>query len=132
MSREDFEVVQAAWEAANARGIDAMLPHLDPDIEIVPFGAAIEGRSYRGHDSVRRWREEEIDSDWTRFETYAESFEDVNGHLVVFGHWLATGRHSGVELRVPATWVVDVRDGKISRWQTYTDRDEALRDARAG
>jgi ketosteroid isomerase-like protein len=31
-----------------------------------------------------------------------------------------------VELDVKASWVVDVRDGKIIRWQTYTDRDEAL------
>ena len=127
MSREDFEVVQAAW---GDQGLEGIIPHVHRDVEIVPFGAALEGRSYRGHDGVRQWWEEQIEPNWTRFETYAESFEDVNGHIVVFGHWLATGRQSGVELRMPATWVVDVRDGKISRWQTYTDREEALRDAR--
>ena len=129
MSREDFEVVVAAWNR-QAFGVDDLLEHLHADVEIVPFGAAFEGRSYRGHDGVRRWWEEQIEPNWTRFETHAESFDDVNGHLVVFGHWVATGRQSGVELRMPATWVVDVRDGKIARWQTYTDREEALRDAR--
>jgi hypothetical protein len=33
-----------------------------------------------------------------------------------------------VELDIPATWVVEVRDGKITYWQTYTDRDQALRE----
>ena len=127
MSREDFEVVQAAW---GDRGPEEIIPHAHPDVEIVPFGAALEGRSYCGHEGVRQWWEEQIEPNWTRFETHAESFEEVNGHLVVYGHWVATGRQSRVELRMPATWVVDVRDGKISRWQTYTDRDEALRDAR--
>jgi ketosteroid isomerase-like protein len=132
VSQKDFEMVQAAWHGRDQEGVEALIPYLHPDIEIVPFGAAFEGRSYCGHDGVRRWWEEQIDPNWTRFETYAESFEEVNGHLVVFGYWIAIGRQSGVELRMPATWVVDVRDGKISRWQTYTDRDEALRDARAG
>jgi ketosteroid isomerase-like protein len=31
-----------------------------------------------------------------------------------------------VDLETPATWVVEVRDGRIGRWQTYTDRQEAL------
>jgi ketosteroid isomerase-like protein len=35
--------------------------------------------------------------------------------------------HPGVELEVPATWVVEVRDGKIAFWRTFTDRDEAHR-----
>jgi len=130
MSRGDFEVVRAAWEAFSERGREGILEYVHPDIEVIPFGAAMEGRSYFGHAGVRDWWEDEIEPTWETFETHAEAFEDVGGRLIVFGHWVACGRTSGVELHRQATWVVDVRDGKIARWQTYTDREEALRAAR--
>jgi ketosteroid isomerase-like protein len=57
---------------------------------------------------------------------HPDETQAVGERLLVFGHWIARGRESGVELDVRASWVVDVRDGKIIRWQTYTDRDEAL------
>jgi ketosteroid isomerase-like protein len=131
VSREDFEVVRAAWEVANRGRLDDFLDLLHPDVEVIPFGAAMEGRSYRGRAAVRNWREHELDAVWEMFEIHAEDFEDVGDRLVVFGYWVARGRASGVELQRSATWVVDVRDGRIARWQTYTDRDEALRDAAA-
>ena len=30
---------------------------------------------------------------------------------------------------MPATWVIEFRDGLISRWETFTDRAEAHRKA---
>jgi ketosteroid isomerase-like protein len=130
--REDFEVVRTAWEGFSQNRVDDVLRHLHSDVELIPFGAAMEGRSYRGHAGVREWWEHEIEANWETFETHAEDFEQVGDRLVVFGHWVARGRTSGVDLYRRATWVVDVTDGKISRWQTYTDRDEALRAARVG
>ena len=44
------------------------------------------------------------------------------------GHWHARGKESGVVLDIPATWVIEVRDGKMAYWQTYTDHSQALRD----
>ena len=132
MSREDYEVVRSAWDAFCRHSVEDLLNHLQPDVEVVPFGAAMEGKAYHGHAGVRDWWKHEIDANWETFQTYAEGFEDVGGHVVVFGRWVAQGRQSGVELEMPATWVVDIKDGKIARWQTYTDRDEAIRDAQAG
>jgi ketosteroid isomerase-like protein len=31
-----------------------------------------------------------------------------------------------MKLEMPATWVVEVREGKIASWQTFTDRKEAF------
>jgi ketosteroid isomerase-like protein len=129
VSRADFELVQRAWEAGT-QGIQALLPYCDPDIEVIPFGAAMEGRSYRGHAALRDWWEQEIEPNWETFQTHAEDYEQVGERLVVFGRWVARGRNSGIDLEIPATWVVEVKDGKIARWQTYTERAEALRAAR--
>ena len=132
MPREDFEIVRAAWDGFSRNRVEDALRHIHPDVEMIPFGAAMEGRSYHGHAGVRDWWEHQIEASWETFETHAEDFEDVGDRLVVFGHWVARGRTSGVQLYRRATWVVEVMDGKITRWQTYTDRDEALGDARDG
>jgi ketosteroid isomerase-like protein len=126
MSEADFEVIRQAWAAFSSGDVEAQLLFLDPDVEIVPFGASMEGKSYRGHDGVRHWFHHEIDPNWTEFRTIPEEFRRVDHRILVFGQWIASGRTSGVRLNVAATWIVEVQDGKIVRWQTYTDRDEAL------
>ena len=57
-----------------------------------------------------------------------ERFERVGDRLLVTGRWNARGSESGVELDIPATWVVEVRDGKVAYWQTYTDHAQARRE----
>ena len=126
MSEADFEVIRQAWATFSNGDIEGMLDELDPEIEFVPFGAMMEGKSYRGHDGVRDWFRREIEANWTEFQTIPEDFRRVDNKILVFGQWIARGRTSGVHLHVAATWVVEVHDGKITRWQTYTDRDEAL------
>ena len=119
-------MVRAAWSRFGNRDLDGFLELLDADVEAVPFGAAMEGRSYRGHSGIRAWFEE-IYSSWEHFVTQPEEFETVGDQLLVYGRWRAKGRDSGVELDVAATWVVRVRNGKIVHWQTFTERSEALR-----
>jgi ketosteroid isomerase-like protein len=126
MADEDFEVIRKAWAAASRGDVPGTLERLHADIELVPFGAALHGRVYRGHDGFVHWWENETMANWERFEVHPQEFQRVGDHILVFGRWRARGRASGVDLDIPATWVIDVRDGKIARFQTYTDRAEAL------
>ena len=122
---QDFELVREAW--ASARGdIRNSLRFYCEDIEIKPFGATLEGGVYRGHQQVLAWWDNEIVPSWEAFEVIAEDFRRVGNRLLVFGHWRASGRTSGMKLEMPATWVVEVREGKIASWQTFTDRKEAF------
>jgi ketosteroid isomerase-like protein len=123
---EDFELVREAW--ASAKGdIRNSLHFYREDIEVVPFGATLEGAVYRGHEGVVDWWDNEIVPNWEAFETIAEDFQWAGNRLLVFGHWRACARTTGLELEMPATWIVEVREGKIASWQTFTDRAEALR-----
>jgi uncharacterized protein len=125
-AEQDFEVVCKAWAAFGRDEIPAVVALAAEDIEIIPFGAAFQGRAYQGHEGILDWWENEILANWEWFHTLPEEFRAVGDRLLVFGRWRARGRASGVDLDVPATWVVEVRDGKIARWQTFTDRSEAL------
>jgi uncharacterized protein len=126
MAEDDFEVIRQAWAASSRGDITGQLEYLAPDVEIIPFGASMDGRVDCGHQGVRDWWEREIVANWAVFETRPEEFRRAGERILVFGRWVARGRTSGVDLDVAATWIVDVRDGKIVRWQTYTDRAEAL------
>ena len=132
MSDRDFDVIRRAWRASGQKDLAAFARILDPDIVTIPFGAAIEGKSYRGVDAVVGWLRDEIWANWEHFDTVPEEFTRVGDNVLVRGHWRATGKESGVELDIPATWVVEVRNGKIAYWQTYTDHEDALGDLGLG
>jgi ketosteroid isomerase-like protein len=124
----DFEVIRRAWRASGQKDLAALERDLDPDIVTIPFGAAMEGKSYRGVNAVVGWLRDEIWANWEHFDTVPEEFTRVGQRILVTGRWHARGKGSGVELDIPATWVVEVRDGKITYWRTYTDRHQAHRD----
>jgi ketosteroid isomerase-like protein len=121
----EFQVVRDTWDAFSRFDLEGALAGIREDAIIVPFGAAMEGKRYEGHAGVSDWYLNEIRANWEQFDTDAQEFRKVGGRLLVYGRWRARGRDSGVQLDVPATWVVEVRDGRIAAWQTYTDRDEA-------
>jgi ketosteroid isomerase-like protein len=125
---EDFEVVRRVWAAFNRGEQNDVGEYLRPDVVAIPFGAALEGKAYKGRDGVLSWWNDEILVTWEQFEVHPERFERVGDKLLVTGRWKARGIESGVDLDLPATWVIEVRDGQIAYWQTYTDSEQARRD----
>ena len=128
MSQENIDLVRRAFDTFNRRDMTAFLDLLDPDVELVPILAVLEGRVYRGHKEVQRWVEE-LAPDWEFFEVHSEELRDLGDLVLIFGHWRARGRASGVESEQPATWLYEMKGGKVARMHTFTDRDEGLRAA---
>jgi ketosteroid isomerase-like protein len=125
----NITLIKQELEGVNRRDADAMIGPIHPDFEFVPIMAALEGRVYVGAEGVRQWVADMRDH-WEFFECFPEEFYDLGDRVMAFGHWRARGRVSGVEVDgQPATWLAWVEDGLLRRWQTYTDRGEALRAA---
>jgi ketosteroid isomerase-like protein len=129
MSDDDFEVVRRVWAAAGRADPEAMRGDLHPEIVAVPFGADLEGKAYRGPDEVVGWFRDEILSTWEFFRVIPQEFQRVGDRLLVTGRWQARGIESGVDLDIAASWVLELRDGQIVYWHTYTDHAQARRDA---
>ena len=125
MSQDNVEVMERLFRAFNRRDMPAFLDLLDPDVEWVPILGILEGRVYRGHGDVQRWVED-LAVDWEAFEVHYEELRDLGDRVLVFGHWRARGRASGVESEQPGTWLCEIKGGKVVRLQTFTDRAEAL------
>jgi uncharacterized protein len=126
MSKENVEALAAGVQAYNDDDLDALLAVLDVDAELVPVRSLLEGGSYRGHEGVRRFLEE-MGEEWSRFEIHPDAYREAGDSVVLLAHFQLRGRASGVEASTPAAWVVDFRDGKITRLRAYSDQEEALR-----
>ena len=127
MSHDNVELVERLIGAFNRRDMTAFLDLLDPEVEWVPILGVLEGRVYRGHEDVRQWVDDLV-PDWEYFEVSHEELRDLGDRVLIFGHWRARGRASGVESEQPGTWLCEIQGGKVVRLRTFTDRAEALAD----
>ena len=86
---------------------------------------------FRGHEGVRRWRDQTFDIlDEARVE--ADEIVDVNGDgttVLMLLRSTGTARHSGIDVIYEWGSIVTIRDGKLLRAQGYLTWDEALKAA---
>ena len=98
---------------------------LDPDVELVPLRAVLEGGSYHGVEGLRRCLED-MGEDWER-STCAptSSCRSATDRVLVMGESGAReGERGGGRLR--AAWLCYLRAGKVVRVRFYSDREQAL------
>ena len=57
---------------------------------------------------------------------------DVHDELLVVAHFTTQGAQSGIRLDSPMVHLVDFEDGRVRRYRTFTDREQALRAASGG
>lgn len=120
------ELVAAGVDAFNRRDVEASVALMDPDVELVPLRAVLEGTTFHGHDGVREFFER-VDDDWEVFQLEVSEVDDLGPHRVLtLGRLTARGRASGVSVDATGAWVTDVRNGKITRLRFYSDRDQAV------
>jgi ketosteroid isomerase-like protein len=121
----NIELLRDWFVATARRDLTRLLEIASPEIEYVPIMAVLEGRIYRGHEGVARWLKE-LYEHWETFEPIGERFEERGETVIATGCWHARGRASGAPLdNQAATWIVEFRDGRMTRLQTYTSTDEA-------
>jgi uncharacterized protein len=126
MSATDVETIRRGIAALNSGDVDGMASTLDPDVELVPLRAVLDGTSYRGHEGLRRWMDDMIE-DWTRFEIAVDEVRELTpGRLLVRATMRLRGRSSGVALDSPGAWLCDLRGGKVSRIQFFADAESAI------
>jgi ketosteroid isomerase-like protein len=89
-------------------------------------GSPIRG-PYRGHDGLRRWRDDTFDviEDW-RLETDEVIDGDDPDVLVAVHRFVGRTRHTGLPVDFPLACVARFSGGLIIRIDGYRERGEAL------
>jgi ketosteroid isomerase-like protein len=132
MSQENVEVVRRLFEAFQGvwqRGDPGALFDsglLADDAEWIPFRGWPGPQSYRGRDEfVEFW------STWTEdFEGWSVELERLidaaDEQVVGLFHQTATGRGSGVPVKLHFGMLCELENGRVIRMRNYTDPAEAL------
>jgi hypothetical protein len=122
------EAVERIIRAFERGDVEAALAELDPEVEMLPLRAELEGTHYRGHDGYRQVLAD-FEGDWDELRLPPEEIREVGDQVLVTGRMRAKGKKSGVELDVPMAMLYTLRDGKIVRLQSFSDPEEGLRAA---
>jgi ketosteroid isomerase-like protein len=123
------DIAKRAIDAFNRRDVDVMADLTTPDFEWLPaLPGNVEGRGYRGRDGIETYLSEIRDT-WEELRLFGDEFRDLGDRVLVLGRAEGRGRGSGVPVDTSHGFVVELRDGQMSRVRTYLDHDEALRAA---
>jgi ketosteroid isomerase-like protein len=128
MSQENVEIVRRSWQAFADGGLDALMEHVDRDVNWRAIEGALDDvGEMHGADAVRGYLQDWLDT-FEGITTTPTEVIDAGDDLVVAAlHVTGRARLSGIETELRYAVVYTVRDGKITRGREYADRDEALK-----
>jgi ketosteroid isomerase-like protein len=129
MSQENVELVRsiyAAWGRADFSSLD----WAHPEIEYVIVDGPEPGSCTGPTEMARAMRN--IPSTWENARIEADKYGELDDERVlVLNHLSGRGKTSGIEVGLMqrnGAAVLHIRDGKITRYVSYNDRDHALAD----
>lgn len=126
MSQAHLDVARRAVETWNAGDIEAMAALFAPDAEFLPFRSQLEGIVYRGPEGVRQFSRDAAE-EWEVLLIEIVEFRDAGaGRVLLLGRMKGRGRASGMDLLVPAAWVMHFDGGMIVRLRAYSKHEDAL------
>jgi ketosteroid isomerase-like protein len=124
MSRENVEVVRAAFAAWNAGDMQALRELYDPDAVMYHLEGWPEPGPSVGREAVmRQWEGQRKNVDIDALEPISD-FIEAGGRVVVRYRWSGTGH--GPDMRMEFTGVHTVRKGKVLVTEWFWDHAEAL------
>jgi ketosteroid isomerase-like protein len=124
MSQENVDRCVKAIEAFNRRDIEGMLRLMDPEIRFEHRLAALQG-NLAGLAAVRGWFTD-LSEHFDSWQVVCPDLRDLGDRVLALGTVRAIGKESGVETEVPYTVLASIREGLITHFTDYGDRDQAL------
>src|SRR3954447_14445955 len=124
MSKENVEIVRAAFEDFGRGDMTSLLAKVDPEIVIVQ-PRELGGATQHGHAGLREafalWPEQ-----WDDYEATITKTIDAGEQVVVAARTTGRSRATGLELAADFSFVMTLRDRKITDWRLFLHEDEAL------
>jgi uncharacterized protein (TIGR02246 family) len=128
MSEREREIARGSFDAFNRRDAEGLVAITHPDAVWLPFRAQLEGQPYCGHAGIRQFMTDMYE-DWSSFEVAVDDVRELNDRVLATGRINGVSRSSGVEVTGEAGFVFEFRDGLVVRVVSYSDPEEARREA---
>jgi ketosteroid isomerase-like protein len=124
MSQENMEVVERLSSAVNRGDVEGVVSLCSEAIVFFAARSAIQG-AYVGHEGMREFFADTAEN-FQRFQLSTTELLDLGDQVLVIGTVHVQGR-SGVPTDVASSEIVTLEEGRITRWQDYGDRRDALK-----
>ena len=130
MAQENVEFVRSRLdllvEAFNARGIDAAIPYVHPELVWLAPPEWLEKPVYRGPEGLR-----ELAASWGQnFDEYRLDVKRVvdldDGRALALLHQYGRLKTTGHPMEMAIGWIVELVDGQLARVHVYFGWEAAL------
>jgi uncharacterized protein (TIGR02246 family) len=123
---DNVELIRRLFGVFTAGDMDAFMDLFTDDAVVQTDPSFPEGGTLVGQEQIRRFHEGLREGWRGGGEVIATDVRTVGDRVFVTCDWTATGEASGIETSSRWHLVVWVRNGKVSRWQYFRERAEAL------
>jgi ketosteroid isomerase-like protein len=121
---ETFNRIAGAPRASNLGDVQDLLRVMDPEIQFEPQQSALQG-GYVGHEGVTQWLRD-LAEHYEGGHMRCADIRDIDDRVLGLGILSFIGRGSGIRAEAPVAIVASFRDGLISHFKDYGDKDRAL------
>jgi ketosteroid isomerase-like protein len=127
---KNVATLETLYDAINRADVPGILSLQAEDVEWHgPLGFPDLAGAHHGHDGVRTYAERVSDA-WQEFSVLPERFVDLGDRVLVLTRERGRGRSSGIEVQSqPTAHLWTLRNGYVTRFQVFWDREEGLRNA---
>src|SRR5688572_2005633 len=116
MSRENAEIVQAAFRAFEGKDSEAWVNCFHPNAEFLLPRNVLEGGSYRGHEGVRRALADSYEA-WEGFHIEIQDMREIDDRVVVLGRTINVGKGEAPTVEYQSAYLAKLLDGRIAYWR---------------
>src|SRR3954447_23889534 len=124
MSQENVDRFVEGIEAFNRNDIEGVLRGMDPEVKFEHRLADLQGK-FVGVEAVRGWFAD-LDDYFEPGRIDCSDIRDLGERVLALGTVRAIGRESGVATELPYTVVATFKDGRITHFTDFADREKAL------
>jgi len=119
----DRERIIGLYQAFAVGDVPTVLAGMDPDIEWNEAEGFVyaSGNPYRGPQAVLEGVFMRLMEDVEGFQVAPQRFRGENESVVVEGRYTGTWKSTGAKIDAQFAHVWDLKDGKVVRFQQYTD-----------
>ena len=125
LTQGNVAIVRRAYEAVDARDVDALKKITTPDL-VLRASPAIDGKVHHGHDGLGEIFKA-IRDRWREFRFHALEFYEAGNRVLVLGTLLAKGVEEGIASPAGQVWTLE--DGMVVAVEGYLDSETAIRAA---
>jgi uncharacterized protein len=129
MSQENVNVIRGMYDAFATGNIPVIIAALDPQVEWWEAENFIyaDRNPYVGPSAVLEGVFARIAGEWEGFAVAPEGILDAGDTVVGHGHYSGTYKASGGRVRAQFAHFFTFRDGKVVKFQQYTDTAQFAR-----